>query len=311
MLNNLYKILKILVTTFILIFLFQKIGISSAIDKLYLCDFKFILIASLLVLFAIFTNSLRSYKISRTLKINISYFQSIKFIFIGQFFNQILPSSVGGDSIRIWLTHKNKKNNSLSKSTSSILCDRASGLLISCFLPFFSIIFFYKSVGHGLNYFFNTALFFSSIVIVTYLFLFFYTSRVSKFFKKISFLNLIFKDLRFVLFFSKDKILIFILSVIMQLLGCFTYVLIARSINVTLSIYDAFIVIPLISIISTIPLSLAGWGVREGAAIFIMKYCAISNGDALTISIIFGILQIFSSIPGLILFTFKKNSSHE
>jgi len=47
-------------------------------------------------------------------------------VMVGSFFNQLLPSSVGGDSARVWLLSRARI--SLTKSISSILLDRVVAL---------------------------------------------------------------------------------------------------------------------------------------------------------------------------------------
>ena len=52
---------------------------------------------------------------------------SFRFNLIGAFFNQVLPSTVGGDAMRIWLLAR--RGSGFSKATHSVLLDRFVGVL--------------------------------------------------------------------------------------------------------------------------------------------------------------------------------------
>jgi uncharacterized membrane protein YbhN (UPF0104 family) len=47
-----------------------------------------------------------------------------------------------------------------------------------------------------------------------------------------------------------------------------------------------------------VPISLAGWGIREGAMIGIFLLIGADQTKVLAMSIIYGILLIISSLPG-------------
>ena len=54
--------------------------------------------------------------------------QAVRYSFIGSFFGQTLPSTVGGDAARIWLLHR--AGASLSGASYSVIIDRVIGLLM-------------------------------------------------------------------------------------------------------------------------------------------------------------------------------------
>ena len=47
-----------------------------------------------------------------------------------------------------------------------------------------------------------------------------------------------------------------------------------------------------------IPLSIAGWGVREGAAVYLLTYVGIGMEDALALSILLGLVTLLVALPG-------------
>jgi uncharacterized membrane protein YbhN (UPF0104 family) len=57
----------------------------------------------------------------------LSDLTAFRYNMIGSFFNQTLPSSIGGDAVRLWLV--NRSGAGWRAATYSILTDRAVGLI--------------------------------------------------------------------------------------------------------------------------------------------------------------------------------------
>ena len=49
---------------------------------------------------------------------------------------------------------------------------------------------------------------------------------------------------------------------------------------------------------TTLPISIAGWGVREGVMVAAFAFVGVLEGDAFVVSVLFGLLHIIFSIPG-------------
>ena len=50
--------------------------------------------------------------------------------------------------------------------------------------------------------------------------------------------------------------------------------------------------------LSTIPISIAGWGVREAAMITLLALVGVAEADAFVLSVLFGLLTFGLSLPG-------------
>jgi integral membrane sensor domain MASE1 len=58
------------------------------------------------------------------------------------------------------------------------------------------------------------------------------------------------------------------------------------------------LLVPVVLTVTAVPISLAGWGVREGAAIFLFGLVGMEEHDALAISLCYGLLAAVTSLPG-------------
>ena len=58
------------------------------------------------------------------------------------------------------------------------------------------------------------------------------------------------------------------------------------------------ILIPMMILVTTLPISVAGWGVREGFFVYTFGQFGVDNATSISISIIYGLLVLIFSIPG-------------
>jgi uncharacterized membrane protein YbhN (UPF0104 family) len=76
--------------------------------------------------------------------------------------------------------------------------------------------------------------------------------------------------------------------------------LIALGLGVSLTPLAAFVVVPVAILASAVPVSLNGWGVREGVMVAGLALFGVASGDALLISVLLGFGVILSVLPGSI-----------
>jgi uncharacterized membrane protein YbhN (UPF0104 family) len=79
-----------------------------------------------------------------------------------------------------------------------------------------------------------------------------------------------------------------------------TFWALARALDVPAGFALCVAAVPPIVLLSTLPISLAGWGVRESAAVYVFGLAGIEAHEALALSIAFGLAQIAVGLPGLV-----------
>jgi len=70
------------------------------------------------------------------------------------------------------------------------------------------------------------------------------------------------------------------------------------SVGVHLSYPNWLIIVPPVALIQLVPVSLAGWGVREAILVVVLAGFGVPNENALATSVLFGLCQILIGLPG-------------
>lgn len=87
-------------------------------------------------------------------------------------------------------------------------------------------------------------------------------------------------------------------SALVHLLAGATMWLIARGLDVPVGLVDCLVLMPPIVLVAGMPLSIAGWGLREGAVVAVFGLAGVPVDGALLMSILFGAMLLLVSLPG-------------
>jgi len=295
-------ILKIAITSGLAWYLFNEIDLEQS--ALYLASFNVEWgIFALFILFLLFFIGTTRWLIYlRALRIPLQIGPAFHIYLISQFFGQALPAGVGGDAVRIWLLTKH--GTTLGPSASSVILERLTGLLgmlilITTLLPLtFNYVTDHEArIGIGL------ILVICIVVISIIIGLSFVPNLINKSlnYALLSKLAQAAQEARKTGLMLKTGLMVTMLSITMHLLAVFAVYLLARGINVDLSLSASLALVPVVILMSTMPISLAGWGVREGTMVVALQYANIEPSKSLALSILFGLsLLAVSSLGGLL-----------
>lgn len=88
------------------------------------------------------------------------------------------------------------------------------------------------------------------------------------------------------------------LSIVYQALIAFQLVMLGRAIDVELSFATAAIALTLVTLITLVPISIGGFGVREGSYVVLLGSVSIAASDATLISVLSVATLLVASLPG-------------
>ena len=216
---------------------------------------------------------------------------------IGWFFNQTLPSTIGGDAVRVYLAYRT----GITKTGAihGILLDRLMGLFVVLALA----TIFLAPLLAGLTADFQK--WFLIIFIVAgyggYAVLFLISGRFAERLDNIRLgwlARALSHDARATLLTLSPGGVILAISVVLQIVQIASVYAIAVALGIEVSFAAVMIALPAVLLISSLPVSLAGWGVREQSMVLALGAMGVGATEALAISVVLGLSWIVIGVPG-------------
>ena len=275
---------------------FTKIDSANAVTLLRTLNPGLVGAAVALLMIQHLLGGLRFHNLLRQLQTPISRFSAINNIFVGFFFNQIFFSFIGGDAVRVWRLVDEKVP--VSSAFKSVLFDRVLGFvsliaLIILSLPSLFTIVTDQAMRSSLLIttligIFATILFLLMHHLPTY----FNRWRVFQIASDISSIALLIS--------GRYAIISYLLciSMLIQIVNVIAIYLIAQGLGVEAHFMDFLVLIPPVMLLAILPISFAGWGVREGSMTLALGLVGIHAEQSVAISICFGLCMIVSGLPG-------------
>ena len=95
----------------------------------------------------------------------------------------------------------------------------------------------------------------------------------------------------------------FVGSLALQTLVIFYYYLVAQALRIPLELTACFLMVPLCILVQTIPISFNGWGVRESVFILYFRQVGLDRDSALAFSLVGASLIVLLSLSGAVVWT--------
>ncbi|MCK4738577.1 MAG: flippase-like domain-containing protein [Deltaproteobacteria bacterium] len=237
----------------------------------------------------------------------VPYSKLVSMYFIGMFFNNFLPTLIGGDVIKGYYLYKATGRGDLS--VTSVFMDRYVGLTALILITTISLAIGYStlnSIGGAKlvipflifigGFVFSSALLWVNFLhnwfvkILLNIHLYGLNQKIETFYK----VFMSYKKYRQGLFKA------FGISIIIQLGVIGGYIIIGSGIGMEVHPGYYFLFIPLGTAIAMIPLSLSGLGIREGAFVFLFSKAGATGEQAIALSLIwFFVMALVSIIGGI------------
>jgi glycosyltransferase involved in cell wall biosynthesis/uncharacterized membrane protein YbhN (UPF0104 family) len=97
---------------------------------------------------------------------------------------------------------------------------------------------------------------------------------------------------------------IIVLAVCGNLLAVLAFYLLAQAFSIPLDALTALLVVPPVLLATMLPISIAGWGVREGVLLALLSGAGLTTAQVFALSVAFGLAFVVAAIPGAIIWVF-------
>jgi uncharacterized membrane protein YbhN (UPF0104 family) len=218
-------------------------------------------------------------------------------LYVGAFFSQVLPSSVGGDVWRMW--HCMRSGVPTAASAYSVLIERFAGVCAT-------VIFFAASFAGLLRRVDEPSLRYALWVLLVACVAAALSPIIlgasAPLISRVRLLSPLAGLAQALATVGGSRRVVAIMGItalggqIVMFLGGFV---LARSIGAPLSFGQCIATMPPALLIALFPLSFGGWGLREGAFVMILSFYGIPAEQALILSVSFGVALLLSTLPGL------------
>jgi len=281
-------IIKIAISSALLYIVLSKAGIEQVFSTLRGMSILAFLSAIFLYILAQLISTIR-WKLLLPVGLDIRKLFSL--YMIGAFFNTILPGVIGGDAVKGFYLYKATGKGSLTFS--SIFMDRYLGFVMLMAICIIAFPFGYTYLqGSRIAWLLPITVF--SFIIASLLI---FGLRLGKRIKILSGFYDYFHAYR------NQKGVIgkaLLLSALVQLSGILSVYILARGIGQHIPFLACLIFLPPVILFTTLPISISGLGVREGAFVLFFGLIGIKPGVATALSLSWFITFAIGSILGLV-----------
>jgi len=250
-------------------------------------------------------SSVRWQLLARPLGFQEPFRRFLGYYYVGMFFNLVLPTSVGGDVVRAW--YLDAKSGRFAGAFVSVIADRVSGVLVLLLLALAALPFRPPELPEWLTW---TVAGMAGGGSLGLAFLFPFArlagTRYSVLNTKYSVLSAVFRfcsllgDLPSALCPSPRVFLVStLLSVVVQLANVLVVWLIGQALHLSVPGSYYLILVPTVTLLTLLPISLNGSGVREGAMAVMLAPLGVDAGTAVTLAFLWFAAFVLPSLGGV------------
>jgi len=249
-------------------------------------------------------SALRLSRILASLGCRCRLSQALDVAFIGAFFSQAFISFVGGDAMRIWGIVR--AGAPVGLAARAVVLDRVAGLagmLILVLLTLPSLLYLVRDPGMRVGLLAALVMGIAGFVALGLL------KHMPRALTRMRPVQWLAQLSATALSFARSPRTsgeLLGLSIIIQIFNVGIFYVIAAGLSVDIRLWQCLLLVPPVMFLSMLPISFAGWGVREGAVIVAFSLVGVPAGQIVTVSVFFGLSVLAVSLPGALLWLVQR-----
>lgn len=270
---------------------------------------SYFVLAILFQLLAVALMSLRWQQLMAGYGYQVGFRKLTGFYLIGLFFNNFLPTSIGGDVMRIYKVVD--ETGDRTSGFASVIIERILGIAATLSLAIFALFFISQQV-HSPRL---VALSLLLLIAIVLFFVFIIQKRPYRFllrmFDKLTFFNIgekinkLFEAIHF--FSAKRRVLLFVFlfSVASQVAIILMNYFLALAFQIQVSLLYLFMVVTVTFVLTILP-SINGVGIRDLGYVSLLSRVGVSTAAALSLSFMNLLVPMLVSVSGAVLFMVQR-----
>lgn len=287
---------KIAVSAGLIWLAFSKIDAAGAFALLRRIDPLAVAAAIALLAFQLFVAGVRLYRLLALVRSPVGLLAAVDAVFVGVFFSQTFISFIGGDAMRVWRLMSSGVP--ASSGFKAVLFDRAAGFFVLIALIVLGLpLLFNVMKDPVLRSGVLAAVFLGLLGTLVFLLL----NRLPMALRRWRLFRLVAESSDLALSISArlpEISYLLALSLAMQIINVVAVFAIAGGLGVNARLLDLLVLVPPVLLLAMLPISFAGWGVREGAMVVSLGLVGITAEQSIALSICFGLSATLVGLPG-------------
>lgn len=308
------KILRLAVSAGLIFYLLRQMDLTQVATHLKGVRAIFLWLALLMILLMIVSNSIRWKVVLRPKGLDLPFWRLFYFYLVSIFFSSFLPTSIGGDFIRIVGVARDTHRR--SDALASVVIERLLGLAILLPILGFSLPFVLSRVTEWKVIGIAAA----AVVCILVGFLLVLRRSVARrisilltpLISRFRVLDLKQRLERFyeaIVTYSQHKVEVWqatALSLVARLLWILACLFVARAIDMRTALVSFLLVVPIVEVVRMIPITLSGIGLRETAFVVLLRQFGVPDALGFTFAVLLYLLFLGLGLVGGILYGTKQ-----
>ncbi|MBI1884086.1 MAG: flippase-like domain-containing protein [Chlamydiae bacterium] len=293
----------------LIVYLFTLINFHEFSEILSKASLPFFFLAVLLVLVDRVWMGSKWNILLKVQGLNVSMFECVRVYFISSFLGLVLPTSVGGDLVRLFSLSVEKGER--EKVAASLVVEKLLSMMALLLLVIFCVLLLVMtSAMTGWRYFLmalGVFLGMGLIFVISLLFLPVERLRKAegKWLKKIARVFLAYHEFRR---YHRAMFVFFIVSVFEQCMPFLFNYSLAKAFHLPGSALTYFMIVPMIYMIARLPISVDGMGIAEALFVFLFPLMGLDKTHSLLLALAGRLATTLGHLIGGIFYFWKKKS---
>jgi glycosyltransferase 2 family protein len=294
---------KLAVSAALIWYLLAKIDVASAFARASSLPLTSVAGAFALILAQAVLGAIRWKVVIAAIKERLAAGKAVLITFVSLFFNQFLPASIGADVVRMW--QSNRAGLPLPTAITSVMLERFGNLLCVvamalALLPLWS--------RHAQTEGTRIAFMLLGIAGLAGLVLLMFLDRLPSGWQRWRIVRgfaALARDTRALFLTPRSAILLALTSLAGQSALAGAVLLLALGLRLDVGFIDCLVLMPSVVVVSSLPISVAGWGVRELAMVTDFGMLSVPADSALALSVVLALTGTAVSLPGGVIWLFS------
>lgn len=288
--------LKLLVSGALIALLVANVDVGEAWRRARAVDGGMLALGLSMLWLQIPLATLRWQAVLRAMAVPLPFGRSFAIMYAGMFFNQALPSAVGGDAVRVWLTHR--AGLGLGQAFNSVALERLAVVLGLVLLVVMSEPFLIARTGPLPGMWLFPALAVGGVLGVVALCLLDRLPQELRRWRLARAAMALSQDARRLFLGPRHGLATMALVLVGHVNISLVFWILALGLDIPVSLLDCLVLVPPVILAMTLPVSVGGWGMREGALVATLALVDVPAESALVLAVLYGLVTVAVNIPG-------------